>query len=401
MLPEGTQRTQNELALQVALGMPLLATKGYAAIEVERAYARARELSVQVGDSPQMPTILWGMWVFYLTRGPLEMLFDGEQYRVFAERQQLTPLLLETCQLVGNTLFYLGEFVQALPYLQQGSRLYDPTQHHALIFEHGGADTGVAITTHHALALWTLGYPDRARETMDASIRCARMSAHPFSLAFAHYFSAWLYKLCREESAVHESTTSAISICDEHGFPFWGLSSVALRGSALVEHGAEEAGLTVMREALAAFGATGAELFRSELLGLLAAALGQIGRPTEGLAVISEAFTAMEKSQERWWHAELHRVRGELLSALPGDHIREAESAIQEAVAVAHRQQARSWELRAAMSLSRLWQRQGRAKDAHDFLTDTYRWFTEGLETADLRQARSLLTDLRAHARPS
>ena len=259
MLPEGTQRTQNELALQVALGVPLLATKGYAAIEVERAYARARELSVQVEDSPQMPTILWGLWVFYPTRGPLEMALQiAEQYRVFAERQQLTPLLLETCQLVGNALFYLGEFVQALPYLQQGSRLYDPTQHHALIFEHGGADTGVAITTHHALTLWVLGYPDRARETMDASIRCARMLAHPFSLAFAHYFSAWLYKLCREESAVHESTTSAISICDEHGFPFWGLSSVALRGSTLVEQGAEEAGVTVMREALAAFGATGA-----------------------------------------------------------------------------------------------------------------------------------------------
>jgi predicted ATPase len=395
LLPEGARRAQHELALRIALGMPLIATKGYAGFEVERTYARARELSLQVGETPQLPTIVWGLWVFYLTGGSLETALQmAERYRTLAERLQETPLLLETCQLMGNTLFYLGEFSPALPYLEQGSRLYDPVQHHPLIFEHGGADTGVAIMTHEALALWALGYPDRARERMHAALHCARTLAHPFSLAFAHYFFAWFHKLSREEATVHESATAAISICDEYGFPFWGLSSAGLRGSAVVEQGAEEEGIAVMRQALTAFEAIGAQLFRPELLGLLGAALGRTGRPGEGLAVLSKAFTAMEKSQERWWSPELHRLRGELLRALPGDHAREAESALQEALTAARRQQARSWELRAAISLSRLWQQQGKAKEGRDLLMEIYRWFTEGFQTADLREARALLADL-------
>lgn len=395
LLPEGTERAAQELTLRIALGVPLIATRGYAAFEVERTYARARELSGQAGETPQLANILWGLWVFYLTGGPLETALQmAEQYRALAEHRQETPLLLETCQLQGIALFYLGEFVRARPHLERGSRLYDPEQHHALIFQHGGADTGVAIMTHEALALWALGYPDQAREKMHAGLQCARALGHPFSLAFAHYFYAWFHKLCREEGVVHQAATAAIGICDEYGFPFWGLSSTALRGSTIMEGGAEAEGIAAMQQALTAFEAMGAQLYRPELLGLLGAALGRTGRAEEGLSVLTKAFAAMEKSQERWWHPELHRLRGELLGVASGDHAGEAERAFHEALAVARRQQARSWELRAAMSLSRLWQRQAKATQARALLADVYGGFTEGFETADLREAHGLLADL-------
>jgi len=160
-----------ELAMRVTIGMALVATKGYAAADVERTYTRAHELSLQLEESAQVPNILWGLWVFYLTGGPLDMAIRiVGQYQEIAEKRQESALLLETCQLVGIPRFYMGEFAEARPYLARGVALYDAKQHHALVFEHGGADTGVAIMTHEALAVWALGFPEQARQKMDAAM---------------------------------------------------------------------------------------------------------------------------------------------------------------------------------------------------------------------------------------
>ena len=391
-LPAGIGRVQRELALRVAIGIPLVATRGYAAADVERTYTRAHALALEVGESPQLPNILWGLWVFYLTGGPLDTALEiAGQYRELAERRQESALLLETCQLNGIPHFYMGNFVLGRPYLERGSAMYDPKLHHALIFEHGGADTGVAVMTHEALAVWALGCPDQARRKMQAAMACARSLDHPFTLAFGLYFSAWLFKLCGEDAAVREATAEAVKICDEYGFPFWGLSSAGLRGSTLLEHANAEHGIAAMRSALTTYEASGAELCRPALLCLLATSLARTGHPDQGLEVLTQAFAAMEKSQERWWHAEALRLRGELLLMLPGDQAAEARAAFEEALAVAGRQQAPSWELRAAASLFRHRAKDASPTSARELLIKVYGGFTEGLDTADLREARQLL----------
>ena len=391
-LPAGLGRVQRELALRVAIGIPLVATRGYAAADVERTYTRAHALALEVGESPQLPNILWGLWVFYLTGGPLDTALEiAGQYRELAERRQESALLLETCQMNGIPHFYMGNFALGRPYLERGAAMYDPKLHHALIFEHGGADTGVAVMTHEALAVWALGYPDQARQKMEAAMACARSLEHPFTLAFALYFSAWLFKLCGEDAAVRDATAEAVKICDEYGFPFWGLSSAGLRGSTLLEPADAEHGIAAMRSALTTYEASGAELCRPALLCLLATSLARTGHPDQGLEVLAQAFAAMEKSQERWWQAEALRLRGELLLMLPGDQAAEAQAAFEEALAVAGRQQAPSWELRAAASLFRHRAKDASSAGARELLAKVYGGFTEGLDTADLREVRVLL----------
>jgi predicted ATPase len=395
-LPQGAARDQLELDLRVALGVPLIASRGYSSPEVEKTYGRARELSEKAGGSPQFANVLWGQWVRYLTGGPIGAALEmAEQYRAVADRTQDSGHLLETCQVMGIALFYLGEFSRALPHLARGSLMYDPDRHHALIYEHGGGDTGVAIRTHEALALWTLGYPDQARNRMENALATANsLSSHPFTVAFGHYFYAWFQTLRHDERAAEQATDVAIQICDEQRFPFWGLASKSLRGSMLVERGAEAEGVEAMRQSLDAYAAIGGQLYRPELHGLLAVGLGRVGRREEALQSIVDALGMVEEVQDRWWQAELHRLKGELTLSVPGDQTAAAEAAFQESIEIARTQQAKSWELRAATSLSRLWQRQGKIAEARELLGGVYGWFSEGFDTADLREASALFADL-------
>jgi len=398
LLPEGAARDQLELDLRVALGVPLIASRGYSAPEVEKTYARARELSERAGGSPQFANIIWGQWVRYLTGGPIGAALEmAEQYRAIAERTQDSGHLLETCQVMGIALFYLGKFPQALPYLARGSVMYEPERHHALIYEHGGGDTGVAIRTHEALALWTLGYPDQARERMEHALDTAKsLARHPFTVAFGHYFYAWFHKLCRNERVVEQATDVAIRICEEQRFPFWGLASASLRGSTLVERSAKAEDVEAMRQSLESYAGIGGQLYRPELQGLLGMAFARAGRPEEALQAVVDALKLVVESQDHWWEAELHRLKGELTLKLPGDQSAAAEMAFQEAIDIARAQQAKSWELRAATSLSSLWRGLGKTAEARRLLGDVYGWFGEGFDTADLRVAAALVADLKA-----
>jgi predicted ATPase len=394
-LPDAAARAQHELGLQVALGVPLIATRGYTAPEVEKTYARARELCLEIGETLQMANVLWALWAFYIVRGKLHTALEiGEQYRALAERTQATPLLLETCQLMGITLFHLGELGAARPHLERGVGIYDPRQHHSLIFEHGGADTGLAIQTHLALLLWQLGYPSQARANMQEALTLAQKLSHPFSLSYMHFFFAWFHELCGDERTARTSAEASMRISAEYGLPFWGTLATVLRGWALAEEGALEEGIAEVRQGLTFFEVSGAQLFQTYPLGLLAETYGKTGRPDQGLTVLIEALAVVDRSDEHYWEAELYRLRGELMLALPGDNRAEVERCFREAIQLARQRSQKSLELRAAMSLSRLWQKQGKLEEARPMLAEIYGWFTEGFDTRDLREAKALLEQL-------
>jgi predicted ATPase len=393
-LPEAPTRVQQELNLQLALGPALLATRGYAAPEVEQTYARARVLCQQVGETPQLFQALWGLWYFYLVRAELQTARDlGEQLLNWAQRVQAPGLLLLAHRMLGQTLSFLGEFSTAQGHLEQGMTLYDPEQHRSLASLYG-QDQGVICRSWAALALWCLGYPDQALQQSHEALTLAQELAHPFSLVYALCFAGKLSQLRREAQAAQERATAEIAFCTEQGFVLYLARGTILRGWALAEQGQGEEGRAQMHQGMAAYQATGSEVFRPSYLACLAEAYGKAGQAEEGLTMLAEALTAVHKTGERFYEAELYRLKGELLMARSAAHQMEAETCFRQALDVARRQQAKSWELRAALSLSRLWQQQGKRAKAQDLLAPIYGWFTEGFDTADLQEARVLLEDL-------
>jgi predicted ATPase len=292
-----------------------------------------------------------------------------------------------------GTLVWLGEFAVAREHLEQGMALYDPPQHrsHAFLY---GYDSGVHGLSFGAWALWYLGCPDQALRRNHDALTLAQELSHPFSLAFALAFAAWLHQLRREGQAAQERAAAAIALSTEQGFPFWGAWGTILRGSALAEQGQSAEGIAQMRQGIAAWRATGAELQRPYYLALLAEAYGKTGHAEEGLHVLAEALTAVHKTGERQHEAELYRLKGELRLKQDVPDEQEAESCLRQAVDVARQQQAKSLELRAAMSLSRLWQHQGKRVEARELLAPVYGWFTEGFDTFDLQEAKALLETL-------
>ncbi|HEX9438663.1 MAG TPA: hypothetical protein VF909_03230 [Roseiflexaceae bacterium] len=397
-LPETSERTHQELALQIELGAPLLATRGYAAPEVEQTFNRARELCQQIGNTPQLFRVLWGLGRFYLVRPRLETARAlGEQMLAMAERAEDPNLLLEAHNSLGAFMFHLGEPVAACAHLEQGSALYDRQRHgaHALIY---GQDPGVVCLVRAAWALWILGYPDQAVERSRAALALAYEVAHPFSLAFALSYTAVLYYFRREPHAAQEYTQAAVPLSTEHGFPLFLAMAAIMRDWVLREGGALTKVDVQIRRDLATFRATGAELGVPYFLGLLAETEGQAGRIADGLSVLADALAVMEQTEERWCEADLFRVHGELLLQQDAAAI-EAEAWFHRAIEVARRQRARSFELRATVSLSKLLRSRGRQAEARPMLAKIYTWFTEGFDTPDLIEARALLEVLSSEPR--
>ena len=410
-LPDTPERTQQELTLHTALGVSLRATKGFGAPEVGQVYARARELCQQVEETPQLVPVLRGLWEFYELQGELQTARElAEQLLTLAQRVQEEELLLVAHSVLGDTLIWLGEFASARAHLEQGMALYHPQQYrsHAFLY---GYDSGVHCLSFGAWALWYLGYPDQALRRIHDALTLAQEVAHPFSVAFALAFAAWLHQLRREGQAAHERAAAVIALATEQEFPFWESWGTVLRGWVLAEQGQSAAGITQIRQGIAAWRATGAELQLPYYLALLAEAYGKAGQAEEELRVLDEALTAVHKTGERQHEAELHRLKGELLLNAEGGRSQSlspptqsrrvrnaaltAEECFHQALAVARQQQAKSLELRATVSLARLWQQQGKHAEAYDLLAPLYDWFTEGFDTADLQEARALLTALR------
>jgi TOMM system kinase/cyclase fusion protein len=400
-LPDTPELTQRELTLQIALGAALNVTKGFAAPELEGAYARARELCRQVGETPGLFPVLWGLWGFYLNRGELQTAHElAEELLNLAKRVEDPALLLQAHHTLGPTLFHLGRVSPARIHLEQAIALYDPQQHRSHAFTYGGHDPGVCCRMYAARTQWLLGYPDQAVQRSHEALSLAQKIAHPFSLAHALCFVAGIHQFRREGQAVQEQAEAAMALSTEQGFASRLAMGLFLRGWALAEQGQGEEGIAQMRQGLAARHAIGEDVDRAYYLTLLAEVYGRLGQIDEGFALLAEALAAVQHTREHWTEAELCRLKGELLLkqavgvGLKPATTDEAEACFHQALEVARRQQARSLELRTATSLSRLWQGQGKRAAAHELLAPIYGWFTEGFDTADLQEAKALLDEL-------
>ena len=393
-LPETPPRAQQELDLQIALGPALMATKGQAALEVEQTYTRARELCRQVGATPQLFPALEGLWSFYYGRGALSTARElGEQLYGLAQRAAEPTHLLEAHDVLGSTLVFLGEYRAARKHLEQGIALAAPAAQRAQALRNGVA-SGVACRAFAAITLWCLGYPAQAVRQSQEALTLAQELAHPYSLTLAQHFATWLHYRRREASAVQALADALLTLATAQEFPLHVGYGTCWRGWALAMQDQRGAGLEELRQGMAAVLATGQHLSRSSCVILLAEAVGHTGQIEEGLHLLTEALEAFEASGRGDMLTEAYRLQGGLLLRQAIPDVPQAEACFQQALVIARRQQAKSWELRAAMSLAHLWQQQGQRTQAYDLLAPIYSWFTEGFDTADLQDAKALLDSL-------
>jgi predicted ATPase len=396
-LPDSLQRSERELDFQMSIGPALIAMKGHGAPEVVRTYNRARELCEHIGDTQRLSRVLAGLCAYYTARGPYTTAYEmAERALELAEQRDEPRLLLRARTNLGVNAYLLGRFTTAHPHLEQGMSLaaLEPPG------ESPAQDFGVTCRSYSALTLFALGYPDKALERSRAAVQLARDLDLPFSLAFALYIASHLHKYRREPEAMLAYAEEGIALCREQNFALWLGGVIAQRGSALAELGRVEEGIAEIREGMQAWLATGAEVAKPYFLALLAEAERRLGRCADGLCGLDEGLTVVEELSDRFYEAELHRLKGELtLDRHSGANMRseaqdEAEAWYRRALQVARKQSAKSWELRAAMSLARLWRKQDRREEARAILAPVYEWFTEGLETSDLSEARALLNIL-------
>jgi predicted ATPase len=394
-LPETRERGQQELLLQLALGEALVVTRGYTAPEVEHAYARARDLCEQVDEAPQLVRALLGLHQNRLARAELDKGWElAEQLLRLARETRDSAHLLLARVAMGETSFFRGELHQAQEHLEEGIARYDPQEYRAHEYLYGSADPGVWALYYLSSTLWTLGYPDRASMRSREVLALARELSHPFSQGLALLAVGGIERLRGESKAVLEAADAAIALSNEHGFPEGVALGTFMRACSLADQGQPQEGIAGMRTILEGLRAAGLVVGSSAFLTILAEAHGKAGQAEKGLVRIAQAQEFVKKTGERAHEAETHRVKAELLFARsPSDHA-EAEACFREALDIARQQSAKSFELRAATSLARLWQRQGRGQDARDLLAPVYNWFTEGFDTRDLRQAKTLLEEL-------
>jgi class 3 adenylate cyclase/predicted ATPase len=393
-LPETPEHTQQALTLYIALGAALQMAKGHAAPEVEHAYTQAYALCQRVGETPDLVPVLLGLWRIYNTRLQLRTAREiGETLLRLAQRAHDPALEVIAHHALGLTWFLLSALPAARQHIEEGIALYTPDQHRSPVFRIG-QDPGVACRAYGAMTLWLLGYPEQALAHIHGALALAHALSHPYSLAFAQFWVAWVSQVRRDVLAVHEHAEAAVALSSEQGFPLWAATGTTLRGWALAMQGQGEAGLSQVRQGIAAWRATGAALFVPCFCTMLAEVSAHLGHLEDGLQALAEAHTLVEQHEERWWDAEVSRLRGVLLLRQTGTPPAEAEACFQRALDVARRQEAKSLELRAAMSLSRLWQQQGKRAEARALLAPIYGWFTEGSDTADLQEARALLDAL-------
>jgi class 3 adenylate cyclase/predicted ATPase len=395
-MPETLSRAQQELDVQLALGSALIASKGGSSPEAEQTYARARALCARVGETPQLIPTLRGLWRFSLTRGALQPARElGEQLYRLAQHVAEPTLLLEAHAVLGATLLFLGEYASARTHLEQGLTPTDPTAQRALALRYGEAD-GVRCLAFMAYTLWSLGYPAQALRRSQEALAQAQALAHPHSLVQAQHFAATVYHRRREVREVRAQAEALLALATAQGIPVFVGYGTCWRGWVLAMQGQGAEGLAQLRQGTAAVMATGQELSRQQCLILLAEAAGSAGEVDEGLRLLAEALAVCETNGQGDRLTEVYRLQGEFLLRQATPDAAQAEACFHHSLEIARHQQAKSWELRTAVSLSRLWQQQGKDAEAHALLAPIYGWFTEGFDTADLQEAKALLEALSA-----
>jgi predicted ATPase/DNA-binding SARP family transcriptional activator len=393
-LPDSRQRAEQELALTISLG---LAWKGYIpGPEGEHALTRARELCQQLGKTTQLCRVLGELAIRSYVRAEYQTARAlGEEALELACQVQNPLLVMLGHWQVGFILFGLGEFTAAHAHLQEVISLYDPQEHHHPFLLARGSDAGVSALAYDACSLWCLGYPEQAAKLSQEALLLARRLAHPFTLAdVLCYAGCVLHKMRRDAHALRDDAEEFTQLSERMDFLSFKEIAFCSLGEALAMLGQPEEGIAQMREGMVVRLATDARVNQSGILDGLAKAQVGAGRPQQALVTLAEALAVVEETGERYCEAELHRQRGELLLA-QGDESA-AEASFHRAIAVARHQQAKSWELRATVSLCRLWRDQGKSESAHQALAAVYDWFTEGFDTPDLVAARALLDALSA-----
>ncbi len=394
-LPDGPDRLRAESALQMITAQASIAAIGYGAPEIEKALGRAAAICRQLGVSAlEMFPVMGGLCGYYFARGEVRRGHElAAQLLEIGLKEGNKTLLLEAYLCLGRSFLYEGQFAQGLASLERAIAHQQPQQE---LNNVQGVDDPVALAFQTAAScLWHLGYADRALEMNARAFERTSALTHPHSIAIAWHRSCLERNLRRDSVAIEEAETT-IALSTEHGFPYLYTWGVVTRGMALLEGGSAVDALAALAEGIGRLRMMKTTIGLPEALGCLAAVYGKMGNPREGLTVIADVLAEVEATSEREWEAELHRLRGELLLMKDASYAARAEESFRTAIDVARRQHARSWELRATMSLARLLDKQNKRDQAHAMLAEIYGWFTEGFDTADLRDAKALLEALAA-----
>ena len=393
-LPDGPERDRQELRFQIAIGTPLIAVRGYSAPQTGAAFSRARLLCERLSEAEPLVAALSGEFVYHFVRGNYPTMRQlTDEARQVSERLPDPVIRLAAHRLAGITAMHFGAFDEARSEFEAILRLYAAGRHRSQPV-HYVHDPKVSALTYLALVLWLLGFPEQAQRSSAAAFRCAAELNQANLTAHVHNFAgAGLGELVGDVSTVRAHADAIIELADRHDLGYWRLNGLILRGWTLVQEGNTEAGIALMHQGAADRAAQGVGWYQARYLCMLAAAYAQVGRAEPGLRVIAEAKALAARNDEHMWESELDRNHGELLK-VAGAPVPDIEACFARAVATTVQQGAKSLELRAATSLARLWAEQGERAAAHDLLAPVYRWFTEGFNTADLKDAKQLLDRL-------
>jgi predicted ATPase len=394
-LPDGQERARYELKLQVSLGGVYLQMKGHSASEVEVAFARARELCERIGDAPELVPTLFGLWRTYVVQmdeigKPSEV--SAQLLRLAKDERNPVPYVIAHYT-AGFTSIATADFSAAEENLREGIRHYVSDDRNTAEVYRFGQDPGVACRCYLAMTDWVLGYPERAREHARDGLALAEGLDDPFTMAYAFAFTSWVDQLQDNRDGLLEKARGAVELASERGFPYWLSIGRVMEGWAEAATKPDDATIRSLRDRVAEHFALGTSLFMPSFLGLVGDVSLRAGQTDVCTVALDEAEAFLERTGERWWEGEIHRLQGELIVARDGDHT-SAEGRFQEALAFARERNAKSFELRAATSLAGLWQRQGKRDEGRELLAPVYAWFTEGFDTPDLKEAEALLTYL-------
>jgi tetratricopeptide (TPR) repeat protein len=393
-LPDSPERIQDEITLLLILGRRLMAARGYGVPEVSDAYTRAHTLCQQVGEPWQRCQALQGLYRFHLLRAQLHTANELiNQFFRLVQDQHDAALMPECYTDLGLIAYYRGDLIAARAHMEDSLRLYDAPRSSTLLFPNG-YEYGVRHGFYGMMVMWLLGYADQAQQWKQDFLVRAQQVEHTPSQISAQLFTSLLTQHLRDVTATQAYTEATLDLATSQGFEHRIMQGRMMRGWVLAMQGDAVTGVAHIQQGLEALQSRGQNLYRPYYLSLLAEAYGQAGQFEAGLSTLAEALTLVEATDERWWEAELYRLQGELFLRLPHPDIPQATACFHQALDVARCQQAKSLELRASLSLSRLWQQQGKRYQARQLLTEIYSWFTEGFETADLQEARSWLEAL-------
>jgi class 3 adenylate cyclase/predicted ATPase len=400
-LPATPALRREQIRLQVALITPLMQVKGHAAPETTAAVERARLLIEQaeaLGEPPEDPlllfSVLYGFWVgAHATFNGNTMRDLAAQFLALAKKQGATVPIMVGHRLMGSSLTLTGDIAEGRAQYDQAVMLYDPAAHRSLATRFG-QDVGVANLSYRSSALWVLGYPDSAQRDNSDAVKHAREIGHDVSLILALTFTSVNQTLCGNYVAATATVDELVALADEKGALFWKVAGTLWRGClfALTNKGPDA--VRVISSNLTALRSTGVTMYVPWYLSFLAEAYADLRKFDDARRCIGEAMTLLDATKERWVDAELYRVAGEIALLSPKPNAAKAVGYFERALAVARQQQAKSWELRAAISMARLWRDQGKRNEARNLLAPIYGWFTEGFDTLDLKEAKALLNEL-------